>query len=365
MIKFNTLYKRSYGGKVLVWFMEIDGDRYRTTSGQLEGKKVTSEWTVAKPKNVGKENETTAAEQAQREVEAEYKKKLEKDYRPTLDNVDELLRFKPMLATKWTDRQNKIDQTNIMMQPKLDGVRCIATKTGLWTREGKRIYGAPHIFAALEKYFQADGDLILDGELYNHSLKDNFNKIVSAVKKQKPTEKDLEVSKELIQYWVYDIPSVKKSFSDRSKHLMKILNNAPKCIIVVDTISCSVDNVDKVASDMIEEGFEGAMIRLDSKYENKRSNNLIKYKEFQDEEFKIIDIQEGDGNRAGMAARVLLDNGSGIQFGAGLIGDVEYCRAFLINKDKYIGKMGTVVFQNLTPDGVPRFPKFKGVRFDV
>lgn len=361
-----TLYKRSTTGKVLVWFMEIDGCRYRTTSGQQDGKKVTTEWTTAKAKNVGRSNETTPEEQAVLEVEAEYQKKLQKDYHLVLNDVDQVMRFKPMLATKWKDRVEKIDSSeSLYIQPKLDGVRCIATKTGLWTREGKPILGAPHIFEALQKYFSLDGDLILDGELYNHSLKDNFNQIVSAVKKQKPTQKDLLLSKEIIQYWIYDVPSIKKQFSQRFEVLSKMFKDGPSSIQVLSTQKARIDSVEPMAESFIQEGFEGAMVRLDGNYEQKRSNNLIKYKEFQDEEFTIIDIQEGDGNRQGMAARVILDCGGGSQFGAGIIGDVALCRDLLINKHKHIGKQGTVIFQNYTPDGIPRFPKFKGVRFDT
>lgn len=115
----------------------------------------------------------------------------------------------------------------------------------------------------------------------------------------------------------------------------------------------------------IEAGYEGAMIRTTGKYENKRSNTLIKWKEFQDEEFDIVDIQEGDGNRSGMAARVVMRLSDGRTFSAGLIGNVDYCRQLLQERDEHVGKLGTVVFQNYTPDGVPRFPKFKSVRFDT
>lgn len=82
----------------------------------------------------------------------------------------------------------------------------------------------------------------------------------------------------------------------------------------------------------------------------------------QDAEFTILDIQEGDGNRGGIAARVILDLGNGRNFAAGLIGNVAYCTQLLIEREQHIGNRGTVVFQNYTPDGVPRFPKFKTVR---
>ena len=370
MHKYQTIYKRTSTGKVQIWFAESDGDRYRTTSGQLDGKKTTTEWTIAKPKNVGRSNETTGEEQAILEVQAEYEKKLARDYRREPDTVDELDRFKPMLATKWTDRKDKVSEP-VFMQPKLDGVRCIANKDGLWTREGKPIYGAPHIIEALAPLFAKDSSFIFDGELYNHELKNDFNAIVSCVKKQTPSAADLEKSRELIQYWIYDMPSSKGTFSKRHENLHDVLwdvaQTYPQIDFFVTLVSTTYEEdlskIDDAAVAWIESGFEGAMVRVDGPYENKRSKYLIKWKEMQDEEFEIVDIQEGDGNRAGMAARVVLKLKDST-FSAGMIGNVEYCKQFLKDKDQFIGKMGTVVFQNYTPDGVPRFPKFKGVRWE-
>ena len=364
MTVFPTLYKRTSAGKVQIWFAEVDGERYRTTSGQQDGKKTTTEWTVAKPKNEGRANATTAAQQAVAEVEAEYEKKLARDYHMSLDRIDEAMRFKPMLASKWADRKEHV-AGQVHMQPKLDGMRCIAKADGLWSREGKPIYGAPHIFEQLQPLFDRYPDLIIDGELYNHDLKDDFNQIVSAAKKQKPTEEDLAVSREKLQYWVYDLPSQKAEFSQRTRVLQNMIYiglDGDHSIIITPTLDTFAEDIDKIAAEYIEAGYEGAMVRLPGGYENKRSNTLIKWKEMQDEEFTIVDIQEGDGNRAGMAARVVLALGEDRTFSAGLIGNVAYCKQLLADKDAHIGKKGTVVFQNYTPDGVPRFPKFKTVR---
>ena len=364
MTVFPTLYKRTSAGKVQIWFAEVDGDSYRTTSGQQDGKKTTTEWTIAKPKNEGKANATTGPMQAVAEVNAEYLKKLARDYHETLDTVDEAMRFKPMLATKWSDRKDKVSG-KVHIQPKLDGMRCIAKADGLWSREGKPILGAPHIFEQLMPLFDRYPDLIIDGELYNHALKDDFNQIVSAAKKQKPTEDDLAISREKLQYWVYDLPSQNGEFSQRTRVLQNMIDiglDGEHSIVITPTLETFAEDIDKIAAEYIEAGYEGAMVRLPGGYENKRSNTLIKWKEMQDEEFTILDIQEGDGNRSGMAARVILDLGSGRNFAAGLIGNVAYCTQLLIDREQHIGKKGTVVFQNYTPDGVPRFPKFKTIR---
>lgn len=362
MITHPTIYKRTSSGKVQVWYAEVDGERYRTTSGQIDGEKTTTNWTVAKPKNVGRANETTPEEQAELEVAAEYEKKLARDYHKSMDTIDEAMRFKPMLATKWQDRKATLRGAGVLfMQPKLDGMRCIAKADGLWSREGKPILGAPHIYEMLKPYFDANPDAIFDGELYNHDLKDDFNKIVSAAKKKKPTAADLEVSRQNLQYWIYDMPSVNDLFMARL-HALETTIAWNSHLILTPTEVVDFDEIDERSAAWIEEGYEGAMIRLHQKYENKRSNSLIKWKEMQDEEFTILDIQEGDGNRAGIAARVILRLSDDRTFSAGLIGNVPYCKLMLEQKDRHIGKKGTVVFQNYTPDGVPRFPKFKTVR---
>lgn len=366
MQTFPTLYKRTSTGAVQIWFMEVDGDKYRSTSGQIDGKKTTTEWTVAKPKNEGKANATTAEQQAVAEVEAEYKKKQKRDYKRDLDAIDTIERFKPMLADKWGDRKHKVTETFVHMQPKLDGIRCIAKKDGLWTRNGERILGAPHVHDQLKPLFDNIPDLILDGELYNHDFKDDFNAIVSCVKKTKPTEEDLKLSAERIQYWIYDMPS-DMHFAKRNQALQNIIDiglagEASNAIVIVATAEVHKEDVDSHAALYIEAGYEGAMVRLPGKYENKRSKTLLKWKEFQDEEFPIVDIQEGDGNRSGMAARTVHALPDGSQFSAGIIGNVEYCKRLLAEKDKHIGKKGTVVFQHYTPDGKPRFPKFKAIR---
>jgi DNA ligase-1 len=356
-----TLYKRTQHGKVQIWYMESDGAKYRTVSGQQDGVHTTSEWTTCKPKNLGRANATTAEEQCQSRVDASYEYRLARDYHRELVSVDEITRFKPMLASKWQDFKDRLPN-EVSVQPKLDGIRCIVNKDGMWTREGKPIIGAPHIFDILKPLFEYQPHLVVDGELYNHDLKDDFNKIISCVRKTKPTDDDLLVSKELIQYHIYDLPYL----TDRGHQLRhEHMGFLPvhDSLVIVKTILTTKDNVDALAADLIAEGYEGAMIRdPNCKYENKRSRLLLKWKEFQDDEFKIVDILPGEGNASGYAARVVLELPNGNTFSSGMIGNQAYCASLLLNKAEHIGKLGTVVFQNYTPDGVPRFPKFKGVR---
>jgi DNA ligase-1 len=140
-----------------------------------------------------------------------------------------------------------------------------------------------------------------------------------------------------------------------------MLVEADDAIILVSTSKVPFEEVDDHAVLAIGAGYEGLMVRLDEKYENKRSNSLIKWKEMQDAEYELVDVLPGVGNHAHVAASVVCKIGDKT-FSAGMRGNRKFCGEFLANKDKYIGKPVTIIFQNLTPDGIPRFGKFKAVR---
>lgn len=385
MVKMNmseqkkTLYKRTSTGAIQTWWMELDGAKFRTLSGQLNGAITTSEWTLCKGKNIGRSNETSPEEQALAEVEAKYTLQRKKGYRDSADAAKESDRFQCMLATKFDERKDKVlnkagnvlqydpqrdHNPGVYVQPKLDGLRCIANKDGLWSRQGNKIVSAPHIEALLAPIFAKRPELILDGELYNHFLKEDFNKIVSLVKKLKPTEEDLAASAEMIQYWVYDglIEDRSERFYTRFHEdiapLIDGLGHASMC--AVPTNYCNnIGQIDSCYEDWLLDGYEGMMIRLDLAYEQKRSSTLMKRKEFQDAEFELLKVEEGVGNAAGMAKVAHLKLKGDKTFKADIVGDREMLRKMLAKAPSVIGKKTTIVFQNYTPDGVPRFGKLK------
>ena len=306
-MKFPTIYKQTKTGATQEWTIEVVENKYRTISGQTDGKKTISEWTVCYGKNAGKANETSDNEQALKEAEAKRKLKLEKDYSETISAITRKRHFEPMLAAKWEDRKDEI-QYPIYSQPKLDGIRCIVTKDGMWSRNGKPIISAPHIRESLEKFFKHDPNLILDGELYADKFANDFNTIVSLVKKTKPTAQDLKQSAKNIQYHIYDIPSCNDyKFSDRYDTLLGLFydNDIPKSCVLVKTVKVSNEHqVMQKYEDYIESGYEGQILRTDDKYENKRSKFLLKHKSFLDEEFDILDICEGEGNKSGQVGHI-------------------------------------------------------------
>lgn len=368
-MEYPSLYKRTATGATQVWWMEQDGPRYRTHSGQHGGAITTTAWTTAKPKNVGRSNETSAEQQASAEVASAYELKRKKGYRDTPDEAQTSDRFQCMLADKYVDREAKLFDaagnvrgSALWVQPKLDGIRCIARASGLWSRTGNRITAVPHIEEALRPIFAGRPDLILDGELYNHELKADFNAIVSLVKKIKPTAEDLELSRSMIQYWVYDgvVEDPYATFSQR--FVSDICGYTDRFVEVPTFMAMSRVEVDGLYESFLEEGYEGAMVRVNAPYEQKRSQTLLKRKEKMDAEFEVLRFEEGDGNAAGMAKVAYLRifiNGVADEFKADIVGTREELRAWFAARDSFVGKQATVEFQNYTPAGKPRFGKLK------
>ena len=357
-----TLYSRATNGKTLEWTIEVESNKYRTISGYTDGIKTVSQWTVCEGKNLGRSNETTPEQQALNEAIAIHRKKMEKGAFESISDIDIPLYFEPMLANKWEDYKSKIKYP-VYSQPKLDGIRCIVKKDGMWTRNGKPIISAPHIFEALKPLLEINPDLIFDGELYADKFANDFNAICSLVKKTKPTDNDINESKEKIQYHVYDLPSRNSIFTDRYHVLYKMLTNYHPSIVVVQTNQIDNENdVEAYYYDYVSAGYEGQMIRLDALYENKRSKSLLKHKSFIDEEYTIIDIEEGNGNKAGMVGAFVFKNKDGKVFNASPKFNWEICKQMLKDKESLIGKEATIKYFNLTPDNVPRFPYVIAIR---
>ena len=353
---FAKLYKRTSTGAVQQWQIEVDHNEgaYRTISGQVGGKLVTSEWTVCEGKNIGRSNETTPAEQARKEATAKFNKKCENHYNYKLEDADKTSFTKPMLAQPFDKFDG--DFSDLYSQPKLDGMRCFTNHAGMKSRGGKPIISAPHIHAALKDFLSEYPEVTLDGELYTDALKDDFNKIISLAKQSKPTAAKLAESAKHLQYWVYDmIYPGDPDFLSRIRSLHGAFVNIPG-IVVVDTHRVPTkETMDQLYSEYLAAGMEGQMLRHGSSiYEGKRSKHLLKRKEFVDEEFTVIALNEGKGNYAGMVKSVSLMNDKGQQFDAGIKGNQAYLKS-LMNFSLQSDSEATVRYQNLTPDGIPRF----------
>ncbi len=392
MQKLEKLYKIDSLGKLREWTMVIDKDSFYAEKGLVGGKIVCDKPTTAIGKNEGKVNETTNEEQALLEAQARWDKKLKEGYARTPKEAETMSYYEPMLAQKFEDREKEIqsvfdNEGKVFSQPKLDGIRCIIRMEDgeivARTRKGRTIDTIPHVIEELSVFFDCNEDAILDGELYNHDLKHDFNKIVSLVRKKTPemtkgdSEKSfarkeakyadaLQESKGLIQYWVYDCPKLSDAYDESIAFSARNFMLQGEFTDVVDGNSVklvqtdesqSFDELDEKYSEYMEDGYEGQMVRIDSPYESKRSKSLLKRKEFQDAEYKVIDIEEGNGNRSGTAKHLVCYCDKTDQtFNSNVKGNFDYLAEILDNREYYIGKLATIKFFELTPDGVPRFP---------
>jgi ATP-dependent DNA ligase len=361
MKKLPTLYKRTELGKIQEWTIVIEGNQYYSIEGIQGGKLTTNKPTAAVGLNVGKKNETTPEEQALKEAQAKWQKKCDAGYTIDVYNIDNSVTFfEPQLAKKYIDFKDEI-KFPCLVSRKIDGSRLIITKDRLATRNGKDYKSCPHISNILKPLFIAHQKWVVDCEIYSHDIP--FEKIMSLVRKTKPTPEDLIESEKIVKIYIFDgvIDNKNEGFAKRFDILKKEINNLigkSKHIVFVDNYEVnSHEEIKKYHDQFVQEGFEGAMIRIsDAPYQNKRSKNLLKLKSFNDDEFIIKDIIEGIGGRANMAGNLLLKMKDGRTFGAGIRGGEEYYKELLKNKNQLIGKQATIRYQELSKDGIPRFP---------
>jgi DNA ligase-1 len=364
-MNYPLLYSKSETGAIQVWWMEVanhnDSDGvYRSHSGQLNGKITTSEWTEVYGKNIGKKNATTGYKQAIKEIEAKYEKKLKKNYFKSIEEVDKKNFIQPMLAKNFKDYKDKITYP-VFVQCKLNGFRCIATKDGCFTRTGEKYLTIPHIENALKPLFDANPDLVLDGELFNYKYRQKLNEISKLVRKTvNITPEDIAESREIVEYHIYDIIGTEKSYEDREEaiHYLVDFLGSPH-IKDVPSMECRDEwALNAYYNELVEDGHEGAIIRLNAPYEQKRSKNLLKLKPDDDAEFWLIDIQEGKGDWSGKAKRVVLQDDKGKTFDGSFKGNMEEATYFLKNKEKFLNKLWTIKYNGLTGLGNPNNAQF-------
>ena len=354
------LYKCDSTGKIRTYQIEIDDEKYRMITGTKDGKKVASAWTVCTPKNVGRSNETTPENQATLESKARIDKKLVMNYYLTEEecvaNPEQY--FQVMLALDRA-KVKPFPSFPLLIDPKLDGMRLVEMQGDSYSRKGKPIPTAQYISEELEPFFIQYPDIILDGEIYSHDLKSDFNELMSIARKQKPTVEEMEDAKQVLQYHVYDMFDTTNPDMiavDRKQWLVDNLPTSDRIRLVFCQVAEDEEDLKQFNQEHVADGYEGSIARPpNSKYENKRSKGLIKIKQFITEEFVLEDIVEGTGNRSGMAGAIIFHIGD-VEVKAGIRGSWQYAKAILIQKADLIGKLATVRHFGATPDGSLRFP---------
>ena len=276
--------------------------------------------------------------------------------------------IKPMLAYKVGKKPVDWSE-NVFIQPKLDGVRCVIQlddkgNVYAYSRTGKPWLNIAHILEDLKPSFDLNPDMILDGELYNHDLRDNFEKIISLVRKQKPTESDRLDSKELVQFHCYDYANTEDSYGIRMNNLADS-DFYSYCVKYVPTnLVLRMDDARVYHSRWLVNGYEGSILRLDKPYQRKRSYSLQKFKDFQDTEALIVGYEEGKGKREGTLGKFLMQDDDGNKFGCPPGKGYNYAALtdILDNIGDYIGQRATFTYFERTQYGSYRHPMFKTIR---
>jgi len=360
------LYKMDSKGKIRVLTVSHGSDSrgwfYEQEHGLLGGKLQTSR-TYVKGKNVGRANETTDEQQAYKEADAKWTAKRNRGGYSVFIPEDKPMM--PMKALLHDTHGHKISYP-AFIQPKLDGIRCFIHVDGenvkLVSRTGKEFQSLGHIADAVRVLCDRIGvyaPFILDGELYNHEFKDDFQGLVSAIKRDKPSE-----NTHLVQFHCYDYVAEGRDFEDRIvelQHMDQWLEDVD-AIQIVPTFG--VENLDEVVeqnASWLEDGYEGSMIRnAKGGYQpNKRSPNLQKYKSFLDAEFEIVGAYENKGKMEGQCTFTCVTE-DGAEFGCKPMGTEAQREQYWTDfqAGKLTGKMMTVKFFDWTTSEkpVPRFP---------
>ena len=277
------------------------------------------------------------------------------------------MRHKPMLAYPVSDRQINYDN-KVFMQPKLDGVRCLIQydkgKVTAYSRTGKQWKNIEHITSSLEDWFKSNQTTILDGELYNHDLRDDFETIISLVRRQTPDDIDMLESRDLVQFHCYDIIHPDNSpFEDRNRFVKYCVEQSSPYVHVVNTLLCASDeDAKEIHAVNLACGFEGSILRTNDVYKFGRSWSLRKFKDFHDAEATLLAWVEGKGKRKGTVGKFMAVDADGNEFGMPVMDKFDYLQKNFRKMRNWVGKTATFTYFERTKANSYRHPLFKCIR---
>jgi DNA ligase-1 len=251
-----------------------------------------------------------------------------------------------LLAHSW---ENDVDLSGWWMSEKLDGVRAYWDGKQFFSRQGNPFL-APDWFTAKLP------DFPLDGELFGGRKK--FQRTVSIVRRQDRSDDWKELA-----FVIFDAPGVDAPFEERIAHVQQFVEDvAPPYAEWLPHEPChGVEHLRRELARVEGLGGEGLMLRRPgSRYEAGRSHTLLKVKSFKDDEARVVGHVAGAGKHKGRlgALEVELRDGTRFSVGTGL-SDQER------EKPPAVGTIITFRYQELSNDGVPRFPSYVGVRIDA
>jgi len=359
------MYALASTGKTKTWQVgvtkEEDGTAMIWTKhGQLDGKLQLKPKPVKTGKNIGKKNETTPYEQACKDAQSSYNRQVDKKYitePPTKDNQPKI--YLPMLAVKILDYLHKVIYP-CYGQSKFNGVRSLTqklseTQINITSRKFKS-YNAVLLHIAQHLLPIMTVNQMFDGEVYIHGW--TFQKILRHVKKLRPDTNCL-------QYWVYDTVSDGLARERNADYWDAIPDGHSHIIKVPTVVLHNAEELEIFHRQNIAAGFEGTIIRNmhgTYKFGPSRSTDLLKKKDFEDAEFKIVRVDSE------MVATVDIESGEVVEreaimficevpgvgtFTARPKGTLEDRIAWFAEGESFIGKDLSVRFAEYTEDGLP------------
>lgn len=365
----SIMYQTGAKGETRVWQIRVNVHEglpehaiITRSHGVLDGKMNEVARVIEKGKNIGKKNETTPHEQAVLEAKSIARKKREEGYSETIEERGKVPVVLPMLAHDW-NKVKKLPTVPLYAQPKIDGVRMVAVRgeTGkplLTTRKGKTIVSMDHIANELEKFMPKG--FVFDGELFSHEK--TFEEITGIVRRNTPKE-GASNDPTTIKYHIFDafwIGKEDESFENRYRDLVTFKTKiTDTSIVIVNTVPLTEPSqINEIHQRFTDEGHEGTMYRTPSgPYKIRlRSRDLLKRKDFETEEYKIVGAEEADGKDKGTVIWVCEISPGGTRFNVRPRGTLSDRAKLWQEREEHIGKMLTVRFQNLSDFNVPRFP---------
>ena len=392
-----TLITRDSKGKIRVAEVSCEWDDvekrytiYRNTY-QYEGK-ITAQPEIYITKGKVKR---TIAQQAELEFNSHVKKYLDKGYKEIENSINQYTKaqLESFLPEHTTDANgfkkhmlakdfNKVatsvfDNVKIWYgSRKIDGVRCSfywkdgevksASRGG-----GNYDFSTSHLrnHPKLIKFLKSNPEIVLDGELYCHGY--SLQSLSGLARTEKDEGKDCSI----LEYYIYDVMIPDIPFSDRLNKLDEIqevleLGFEPnkeweredlKFQMVPQVEISGWASIKRLHDQYVAEGFEGIVVRNPNKPYGfgKRTNDMIKVKEYQDAEFEIVGLSEGLRDED-MCFVCITDKG--IEFKAKPMGNRELKQQYREDLDSLIGKMATVKFFYLSDEGTPLQPVLKCIR---
>jgi len=258
------------------------------------------------------------------------------------------------------------------IQPKLDGVRCVVQAewptpmqlhVRAYSRTGKEWKNINHILKELYPFFCKYPNVILDGELYNHDFCNDFEQIISMVRKTKPTDEARLKSAENVQFHCYDIIDEELPFDQRNEFINQALMLMGNSIYIVDTNMVFREDDAKVYhARNLNKGYEGSIVRTNDVYKCGRSWSLRKFKDFSDAEATIVDWVEGKGKRIGTIGKFVAIDDEGNEFGMPVMDKFEYLQNNFEEMQTWMGKRATFTYFERTKANSYRHPLFKCIR---